>query len=116
MPIDGSDGFGDDPTTELFDEGANDNLGDLRLAAGSPCIDASNSLYSASVDLDGEKRAVDDTNTADTGAGLVTFVDMGVYEHQSGPCTPLLQGDINCDNIVDLLDVSLLAVNWLQSI
>jgi predicted outer membrane repeat protein len=116
LPNDGGDGFGDDPTTELFDEGANDDLGDQRLSDGSPCIDAADSLFSASVDLDAAERAVDDPNTADTGAGLVTFVDIGAYERQSELCTPLLQGDINCDNTVDLVDVSLLSVNWLQSI
>lgn len=116
LPDDGGDGFGDDPTTDLIDESANDNLGDQHLSPGSPCIDAGNSLFSAPIDLDKKIRAVDDPAIPDTGVGFVTFVDLGAYEAQTGPCTPQLQGDINCDNSVDLLDLSLLSENWLQTI
>lgn len=61
---------------------------DLRLAAGSPCIDAGhNVLVPASVttDLDGKPRFVDDPVTPDTGnPGTIgpPVVDMGAYEYQ----------------------------------
>ena len=117
LPSDGGDGYGDDPTTDPLDEGANDDLGDQHLTAGSPCIDAANSLFSAPVDLDGNLRALNDTNTPDTGFGTVTYVDMGAYEFQTGqPCNNGLEGDVNCDGVVDYLDLSLLSANWLATL
>ena len=62
---------------------ADDDLGDLRLGVGSPCIDAGdNSAVPASVttDLAGLPRFQDDPSIADTGNGTVPIVDMGAYE------------------------------------
>ncbi|MBN2209794.1 MAG: hypothetical protein JW709_00210, partial [Sedimentisphaerales bacterium] len=112
-PNDGGDGWGDDPTTPAFDESTNDNFGNLHLAAGSPCIDAANSFYTGSVDLDGNIRAVDNPDTPDTGIGLVTFLDMGAYEYGSLPPAGGILGDLNNDDKVNLEDFMLMAQNWL---
>ena len=48
-----------------------------------------------------------------TGSGVLTFLDMGAYEFQVPTCIP---GDHNCDGIVNLLDLSLLALHWLETI
>ena len=58
---------------------------DLRLSAGSPCIDAGdNTAVPAGIttDLDGNPRFVDDLDTPDTGnpEGVNPIVDMGVFE------------------------------------
>ncbi len=60
---------------------------DLRLAAGSPCIDAADNdelPNGIGVDLDGKPRYVDDPATPDTGNGTAPIVDMGAYEFQAG--------------------------------
>ena len=92
------------------------DLKDFRLNPGSPCIDAgNNTAITAGIftDLDGNPRVVDDPDTPDTG---ITFsdltVDMGAYEFEFDPCP--VEGDINCDGIVDLNDLSILCANWLQ--
>jgi tetratricopeptide (TPR) repeat protein len=57
--------------------------GDLRLAAGSTCIDAGdNRALSESTDLDGNPRFVDDASALNTGQGDPPIVDMGAYEYQ----------------------------------
>jgi len=98
-PDDGGDGWGDDPDTPDIDEGANDDAGDLRLLAGSPCIDAGDNEADTDAstpeidplpdtDLDGNPRFVDDPDTADTGHPGATgppIVDMGAYENQGVP-------------------------------
>jgi predicted outer membrane repeat protein len=113
LPNDGGDGYGDDPTTAPLDESVNDDLGDQHLAAGSPSIDAGNSLFSGSVDLDGNNRAVDDFATVNTGFGVVEYVDMGVFEFNAPPAGGTL-GDLNVDGIVNLEDFVLMAINWLE--
>ena len=56
-------------------------LGDLRLIAGSPCIDAGkNASAVTTLDFDGNPRRYDDAATTDTGTGTVPIVDMGAYE------------------------------------
>ena len=76
--------------------------GDLRLSAGSPCIDAANSVPAASFDADGQARAVDDPDTPNTGSGPADFVDMGAYEYR-----PLAAfADFDGDGDVDLADVA----------
>jgi subtilisin-like proprotein convertase family protein len=59
---------------------------DLRLSAGSPCIDAGNNAavpVGVTTDLDGNNRFVNDPAVADTGVGGCAIVDMGAYERQS---------------------------------
>jgi predicted outer membrane repeat protein len=74
-----------------------DDHGDLRLQAGSPCIDAADAgevpadifdldgdgdtTEPIPYDLDGQPRCVDDPATVDTGVGF-PCVDMGAYEFQ----------------------------------
>jgi hypothetical protein len=58
---------------------------DLRLAAGSPCIDAGNNTAVPSgitEDLAGRPRFVDDPAQPDTGNGTAPIVDMGALESQ----------------------------------
>jgi hypothetical protein len=102
-PIDGGDGWGDDPATGGLDEGANDDFGDLRLQTGPPCIDAGdNTAVPADAcdldgdgdtaepipwDLDGDPRFLDDPHIADTGNGTAPIVDMGAYEYR--PASPI---------------------------
>jgi hypothetical protein len=42
---------------------------------------------------------------------------MGAYEFgfSTALCISQLEGDINCDGIVNLLDLSLLALHWLET-
>jgi hypothetical protein len=59
---------------------ADDNL---RLLQRSPCLDAGDNEAvppEVIVDLDGNDRFVDDTDTPDTGNGLPPLVDIGAYE------------------------------------
>ncbi len=74
----------------------------LRLQAGSPCIDAGLSA-STLRDLDGNQRIVDDPGTADTGIGFPDVIDMGPYEFGSTPPEPC-SADLDGDGDVDLLD------------
>ena len=87
-PSDGGDGWGDDPGTADVDEGVNDDYGDVRLRAGSPCIDAGDPGFvgqPGETDLDGHARV------------LCERVDMGAYEFGIG--------DFTCDHRVDLGDL-----------
>ncbi len=93
-------------------DGADDVVGtdddDLRLSAGSPCIDCADARaygFGPPVDLDGNDRAVDDPATPDTGAGLLTFLDMGPYEFQAEPGGD--DADLDNDGDVDLDDFAL---------
>lgn len=72
--------------------------GDFRLAAGSPAIDAGDSLgtsvgptvfiTSLLTDLDGNTRNLDDPNTPNTGIPAWELnIDMGAYEFQPAPAT-----------------------------
>jgi predicted outer membrane repeat protein len=72
------DPLGPDATAGTSDD-------DLRLAAGSPCIDAgSNTAVPPGVTLDiaDLPRFVDDPNVPDTGEGAAPLVDMGCHERQ----------------------------------
>jgi hypothetical protein len=53
---------------------------DLRLADGSPAIDAANGTVAPPQDIDGHDR-VDDAATTDTGTGTPTYADLGAWEH-----------------------------------
>ncbi|MCB9849571.1 MAG: thrombospondin type 3 repeat-containing protein [Phycisphaerales bacterium] len=82
--------------------------GDYRLAAGSLGIDAADhDAYVAngggSTDLNGDLRTYDDPGTTDTGAGAVTYLDMGAYEFQ-GAVTCGAAGDADGDGDVDVAD------------
>jgi hypothetical protein len=55
--------------------------GDFHLKAGSPCIDAADGDAAPELDLDGNPR-VDDPGTTDTGAGAITYADIGAFEYQ----------------------------------
>ena len=86
-PDDGGDGFGKDVYTPDVDESLNDDLGDLRLRAGAPGINAGDPAYvpdPGETDLDGFHRM------------LCGRVDMGAYEFGIG--------DYDCDQAVNLKD------------
>ena len=115
----GTNGGGNIDADPNFVEVANNNL---RLQAGSPCIDAGDSTDAAQnpemLDRDGNPRAIDDPDTQNTGIsvnvpalGTAYAVDMGAYEYQ--PCIPTQKGDLNCDDKVDMRDLAILATNWL---
>jgi hypothetical protein len=58
---------------------------DMRIATGSPCIDAGNNNALPAgllVDLAAAPRRVDDPSTVDTGLGTPPLVDIGAYEFQ----------------------------------
>ncbi|MCH8853861.1 MAG: hypothetical protein IID41_14590 [Planctomycetes bacterium] len=96
---------------------ADDNL---RLASGSPCIDAADNEAvppdSADLDddgdtdeaipfdLDGNPRFVDDPNTDDTGFGDPPIVDMGVFEFQGGCADEADCEDDNACTIDECID------------
>jgi hypothetical protein len=94
----------------------NRNLWNLRLKRDSPCIDAGFTLeVSVPLDLDGNPRVIDDPNTPNTGVNVYAssnVVDMGAYEFE--PCR--IPGDINCDGVVDFIDLAILCHNWLAGI
>lgn len=77
---------------------------DLRLAVGSPAIDAGDSAAlpgGATTDVAGLPRRVDDPATPDTGVGPPPVVDIGANEFQA-PCLPC---DANCDGSVNGQDI-----------
>ena len=63
--------------------------------------------------MTGGPRFINFTGKLDTGIGPYSYLDMGAYET---PFNCNLPGDINCDGIVDMLDLALLAGNWLTSV
>lgn len=85
---------------------ADDDYGDLRLQATSPCIDAGNNLAVPSgilQDLAGNVRILDYPAMPNTGnpAGSARIVDMGSYELVSP-----LPGDFDQDGDIDNLDIN----------
>lgn len=104
---------------------------DLRLFYCSPCIDAgdSNSVPADSADLDqdgntsektpldliGNERFVDVTtyNTGNPGAAGLPVVDMGAHE-MNEPFDAIRKGDLNVDCYVNLADMAILALHWLE--
>jgi|CXWL01.1.fsa_nt_gi predicted outer membrane repeat protein len=120
-PSDGGDGWGDSPATPNIDEAANDDYGDLRLRAGSPCIDAADNraLPADGTDLDGDgdlgepipidrdfhPRFANDLATTDTGRSSQAvpdrIVDMGALEFWTS-------GDFNGDGHANLPDLVVL--------
>lgn len=86
--------------------------GDLRLAAGSPCIDAARNDDSGAgnaLDFASNARFVDDPGTTDTGVGTPPIGDMGAYEFQVGSDCP---ADLDHDGTVGLSDLSILLSNF----
>ena len=88
---------------------ADDDYGDLRLLAGSPCIDAGkNAAVPAGVvaDLDGHGRFFNDPATADCPfapgtCGTAAIVDMGAYEFIAGDYDR--DGDLGADDLAVFL-------------
>ncbi len=78
---------------------------DLRLEAGSRCIDAGLSV-TIPEDLDGNRRIVDAPAEPDRGLGFPEVIDMGAYEFGSTPPGPN-SADIDRDGDVDLDDFML---------
>ncbi|MEE9295660.1 MAG: choice-of-anchor Q domain-containing protein [Phycisphaerae bacterium] len=81
---------------------------DLRLLAGSPCIDAADNTAvpkGIDTDLDGNPRFVDDPETKDTGFGDPPIVDMGPYEFQGALCPADFDnsGDVGVKDLLFLL-------------
>lgn len=75
---------------------------DLRLSAGSPCIDAGDNAAvpaGTTTDLAGSARFADDPSVADTGNGRCAVVDMGAFELTAGVVDADGDGIPNtCDN------------------
>jgi len=85
---------------------------DVRLRAGSPCVDSAdnnavpadtldldgdgNTTERVPIDHDGQDRFVDDPIAPDTGSGLVPLVDMGAFEYQA---------DCNENDVIDSVDI-----------
>ncbi len=130
-------GAGNINTDPLFsDADGPDNIAgteddDLRLTAGSLCIDAGDNTVVppdaldldddadiaelTPIDIDGNPRFVDDTGTIDTGNGTAPIVDMGAYEIPDVPDCPAditdsvggpPDGTVNVFDLLELLD------NW----
>ena len=101
----GYEGTGNIHSDPLFIDTQND---DLRLTAESPCIDVGNNAAipaGIETDLDGNIRIFNDT------------VDMVAYEVQPSVtdlCELLERTDINCDGVVNILDLAILAAHWLE--
>jgi hypothetical protein len=106
---DGFAGVGNISTLPLFVDAT---AGNYRLAAGSPCIDAGNTLVftGPAMDLDGSPRIVDDAATVNTGLALSSgTIDMGAYEVQAiNTCT----ADTNGDGAVDADDLVAVILSW----
>jgi hypothetical protein len=73
-----------------------DDYGDLRLRGGSPNIDAGDNLAFPSgltLDLAGQPRFREDTQSPNTGRGTPPLADIGAYEFQgTSPCPADLTG------------------------
>jgi hypothetical protein len=91
-----------------------DDYGDLRLRAVSPCIDAgSNALIPSgiTVDLAGSPRIVDGDGDSEPNNGMAS-VDIGAYERQ---CVANPVGDVSYDCGVEFADYAMLAGKWNQT-
>ena len=81
--------------------------GNLRLAAGSPCVDRANNARASALDVERTPRLEDVTSAADGGSGTPPIVDMGAYESLGGLYESFCAGDGSlatacpCDNFGD---------------
>lgn len=107
-PADSNGNFNADP---MFVDAL---MGDYRLMAASPAIDAGNSrgvlggidVLDILTDLNGNVRNLDDTDTSNTGVSTWELcVDLGAYEFQP-VVEPDCIADITDDGILDFFDVS----------
>ena len=89
---------------------ADDDYGDFRLQAGSPCIDAGSNAAAVAAgivtDLDGHERFFDDPATPDCTwapgtCGTAPIVDMGAYEFIAGDYDR--DGDVDKDDLTAFL-------------
>lgn len=98
--------------------------GDLRLAAGSPCIDAGSNFAiprdvldldedgclaePCPVDAAWQWRFHDDPESEDSGVGYGPIADMGAYEYDSDAPVPghACPGDPNCDGVASFDDIA----------
>ncbi|MHC4250032.1 MAG: choice-of-anchor Q domain-containing protein [Planctomycetota bacterium] len=71
--------------------------GDLRLSAGSPCIDAADGDAASAADIEGLPRW-NDPGMADIGVGGVTYADMGAHEFQGATPTGTVTGQVTLVN------------------
>jgi parallel beta-helix repeat protein len=108
----GAGGSGNLNADPLFVDanGADNTVGtvddDLRLLAGSPCIDSGDSTAVPAgviTDLNGNPRFVDDPNSTNSGTAICPNgpVDMGAYEFQT------IESDSDGDGVVDSCDLCL---------
>jgi hypothetical protein len=72
---------------------SDDDLGDVRLRASSPCIDSGTNAYAVSLDLDALPRTVNVPGIRDPGA----ITDRGAYEYQIP--SSMVQADFIVDGI-----------------
>ncbi len=92
----GYPGLGNINAAPMFVDAVN---GDLRISAGSPCIDAGDNISNPleATDFKGGPRQFDDPATSDTGLGTPPIVDMGAHEW----------ADCNGNGIDDSVDIAL---------
>ena len=112
--IDGGGNINIDPWF-VDTDGPDDTFGtlddDLRLQAGSPCIDAGDNTAVPvwiTTDLAGRLRFVDDLLTPDTGNGTAPVVDMGAFEY-------ICPGNLDDIPGTTLPDFALLALQWMET-
>lgn len=104
-----ADGPDNDPTTFA------DN--DLGPAPGSPAIDAGSTvLYCGPMsDAAGNARGIDDPDSPDLGEAVIgPIVDMGAFEYQVNPDTPVdtCPEDVNSDGSIDVNDLVAIILAW----
>lgn len=104
-------------------------VGDLGLAAGSPCIDAGHNwavpadaldldgdgtlIELLPLDLGGQPRFAAAPGGPDSGCGVVAIVDMGAYEHTgTPPVGSITPGDLDGTGHPSMRDLLGLLVAW----